>query len=502
MFESRYFTDRHGNRHRFGNERDAYLDSPIWTERPDHPRPEPDESWRNAQDEFQRLSSLIAAAEARRMELIATWGDDLTGGDSHVNWFAWAAGVKPSSARVRVKAAARLQGLPKIKAAFAAGEISFDKAETISKIATEDTEQALLDMAKEGLAAQMQQVAGALVRAKAGAADATEQAHRDRALTYYFTDEGGFRLRAQLGAEDGAIVAEAIKAAAEQLREEQKIFSDQEVSEARLADHGDAWPQRQADAFVATCESFLATGLASRPGSDRHEIVIHVDEAALAGELAGTAETESGVGLSGDSVARLACDCSFRVVLERDKIELNLSRKRRTVSPGLRRAIVARDCHCQFPGCTARVYVDCHHVEHWVRDGGETKPENLVLLCRRHHRLLHEGRYSMTFDGKVATFCREDGSIVERAPTYQSINEVELAEARSAMSVDPDTWAHHIDPFDVDCAVGWLCDTEDERERRDHAAELEQERQQDREDEGPEELVGAGARGQPRAGPL
>ncbi|HJR46221.1 MAG TPA: DUF222 domain-containing protein [Actinomycetota bacterium] len=501
MFDSGYLTDNHGNRHRFGNERHAYLDSPSWTERGDHPRPEPDDSWRAAQAEFQELSSFIAAAEARRMELIATWGDDLTGGDSHVNWFAWAAGVKPSSARARVKAAARLQALPKIKAAFGAGEISFDKAETISKIATEDTEEALLEMAKDGLAAQMQQVAGALVRATAGAAGATDQAHQDRALTYYFTDEGGFRLRAQLGAEDGAIVAEAIKAAAEQLHEQHKTFADQDVSEKRLADHGDTWPQREADALVALSESFLATGLGSRTGSERHEIVIHVDEAALAGELAGTAETESGVGMSPEAVTRIACDCSFRILLERDKIELNLSRKRRTVSPGLRRAIVARDCHCQFPGCTARVYVDCHHVEHWVRDGGETKPENLVLLCRRHHRLLHEGRYSMTFDGKVATFYREDGSVVERAPTYRAINEVELAEARAVIAVDPDTWAHWIDPIDVDCAVGWLCDTEDERERRDREAELEQERQQIRDDERQEELVVSGAGGQPRAGP-
>ncbi|HJR46369.1 MAG TPA: DUF222 domain-containing protein [Actinomycetota bacterium] len=497
MFESRYFTDRHGNRHRFGNERDAYLDSPGRTQLPD-PQPEPDQSWRVAQAEFQELSSLIAAAEARRMELIATWGDELTGGDSHVTWFAWAGGVKPSTARARVEAAARLQALPKIKASFAAGEISFDKAETISKIATEDTEEALLDMAKEGLAGQMQRVAGALVRAKAGAAGATDQAHRDRALTYYFTDEGGFRLRAQLGAEDGAIVAEAIRAAAEQLHEQHKSFAD-DVSEQRLADHGDTWPQRQADALVASCESFLATGLASRSGAERHELVIHVDEAALAG-ADGTAETESGVGIASSTVDRIACDCSVMALLERDGVPLKLSRTRRTVSPGLRRAVVARDRHCCFPGCTATVFVDCHHVVPWSQ-GGETNLEGLRLLCRRHHPLVHGGGYSMTLEGDKIRFFREDGSEVEPVPTYRSINEVELAEIRSAVAVDPDTWAHHIDPFDVDCAVGWLCDTEDERERRDHAAELEQERQQDRENERPHELVGAGARGQPRAGP-
>lgn len=499
MFDSRYFTDNHGNRVRSGNENHAYLDSPSFLNQP-IPAPS-DESWRAAQDEFQRLSSLIAAADARRMELIATWGDDLTGGDSHANWFAWAAGVKPSTARSHVRVAERLQELPKIKAAFAAGEISFDKAEVITKLATEDTEEALLDLARESLAGQLQQVGRALVRAKAGAAGGTEHAHRDRAVVHYFTDEGGFRLRAQMGAEDGAIVAEALKAAVEKLRDEQRTFAGEELDEKRLGERGDTWPQLQADALTAMCESFLATGLAARPGSERHEIVLHVDEAALAGEPAGTAETETGVGVSPDAVARIACDSSFRVLLERDGVQLNLGRKRRTVSPGLRRAIVARDHHCRFPGCTARVYVDCHHVEHWVRDGGETKPENLVLLCGRHHRLLHEGRYSMTFDGKVATFYREDGSVVERAPTYRSINEVELAEARTATAVDPETWAHWIDPIDLDCAVGHLCYLEDERERRDREGDLARERRQGSDDEGEGWLVGSGARGHPRAGP-
>jgi hypothetical protein len=58
----------------------------------------------------------------------------------------------------------------------------------------------------------------------------------------------------------------------------------------------------------------------------------------------------------------------------------------------MRRALKRRDGGCRFPGCPDTRFVDAHHIEHWA-DGGETRLDNLVLLCRHHHRLLHEGGY-------------------------------------------------------------------------------------------------------------
>jgi predicted restriction endonuclease len=58
----------------------------------------------------------------------------------------------------------------------------------------------------------------------------------------------------------------------------------------------------------------------------------------------------------------------------------------------MRRAIIARDRHCQFPGCDASRHVDVHHIRHWA-DGGETSVENGVTVCAHHHRLLHEHGY-------------------------------------------------------------------------------------------------------------
>ena len=84
-------------------------------------------------------------------------------------------------------------------------------------------------------------------------------------------------------------------------------------------------------------------------------------------------------------------------VAGRSRPSLNLSRKHRLVQPALRRALEARDRGCRFPGCSHERWLDAHHVVHWV-DGGETSLGNTLLLCSRHHRLLHEGGFAIRAD--------------------------------------------------------------------------------------------------------
>lgn len=94
---------------------------------------------------------------------------------------------------------------------------------------------------------------------------------------------------------------------------------------------------------------------------------------------------------------------------------LSVSRKQRTVSTPLRRALWARDRHCAFPGCHRTRFVDAHHVQHWV-DGGSTSVDNLVLLCSQHHRLLHEGGYGIRRDHQGERyFVRADGRVIPRS---------------------------------------------------------------------------------------
>ena len=94
---------------------------------------------------------------------------------------------------------------------------------------------------------------------------------------------------------------------------------------------------------------------------------------------------------------------------------LDVGRKTRTVPSAIRRALSARDAHCRFPGCTGR-HTDAHHIEHWA-DGGATRLDNLVLLCRRHHRAVHEEGWTVAWgrDGD-AQFTRPNGVRLETAP--------------------------------------------------------------------------------------
>jgi hypothetical protein len=92
---------------------------------------------------------------------------------------------------------------------------------------------------------------------------------------------------------------------------------------------------------------------------------------------------------------RLCCDASLiTVVNDGDGNVLNVGRKTRAIPPAIRRALKRRDHGCRFPGCCETKFVDAHHIVHWS-DGGETRLDNLILLCRHHHRLLHQEAYEI-----------------------------------------------------------------------------------------------------------
>jgi hypothetical protein len=110
-----------------------------------------------------------------------------------------------------------------------------------------------------------------------------------------------------------------------------------------------------------------------------------------------------------ETVRRLACDATAsRVTVGPSGEPLDVGRAVRTIPPAMRRALVVRDGGCRFPGCDRPPeWTDGHHLRHWA-DGGETKLDNLVLLCRRHHRVVHEGRWRLSRG--------EDGRLVAQPP--------------------------------------------------------------------------------------
>ena len=190
----------------------------------------------------------------------------------------------------------------------------------------------------------------------------------------------------------------------------------------------EAWRTREADALVALAESYLAAGPKSSSAADRYQVIVHVsaetlesDPPARSAEAGNghrrpdvSAETpdlftpeyswiENGPHVSAETAQRLACDASLlRVTEGADGEPLNIGRKTRSIPPAIRRALQMRDDGCRFPGCTHKYFVDGHHIRHWA-DGGETSLDNLVLLCRFHHRLLHEGGFSCARkpDGRI-----------------------------------------------------------------------------------------------------
>ncbi|MGH8175688.1 MAG: DUF222 domain-containing protein, partial [Steroidobacter sp.] len=183
---------------------------------------------------------------------------------------------------------------------------------------------------------------------------------------------------------------------------------------------------KRADALGVMAEGFLKSGEETMTGGDRCQIVVHVDAETLRESTAGRCEIEDGPSLAAETVRRLACDASIVAIIENEHGEpLNVGRKTRSIPPALRRALNARDGGCRFPGCTHKLYVDAHHIEHWAH-GGETKPSNLVTLCKLHHRKVHEGAVRIEFLGDVRASCDlSRGQVLQssmsRAPLFADV---------------------------------------------------------------------------------
>jgi hypothetical protein len=149
--------------------------------------------------------------------------------------------------------------------------------------------------------------------------------------------------------------------------------------------------QRRADALVFLSESWFTGNASGRGSSDAYLVNVHIDSATLAHAVAGRSELAEGPGLAAETVRRLCCDGGLVTHLtDAAGATIDVGRKTRAIPPAIRRALRHRDRCCRFPGCTRSRWLDGHHVVHWA-DGGETSLDNLVLLCRHHHRLVHEG---------------------------------------------------------------------------------------------------------------
>ena len=174
---------------------------------------------------------------------------------------------------------------------------------------------------------------------------------------------------------------------------------------------------RRADAMERVAETWLACD-GDRSGGDRYLLNIHTEVETLEKQGEGADSELEGHGrVSAETSRRMACDASVIHWHETGGGEtLNIGRKSRSIPPATRRVLQRRDGGCRFPGCTCSKFVDAHHVEHWA-DGGETNLDNLVLLCRKHHRLVHEGGFGVRADGAGGfSFNYPDGRTMQPGP--------------------------------------------------------------------------------------
>ena len=360
--------------------------------------------------EIVQLASHINAGTCRWLELVAEfdrregWGSWRCRSCSE--WIAWRCALDTRSAREHVRVARSLGRVPLIHAAFARGELSYSKVRALTRVADADSEAELLEFAEHATAAQLERIVRGLRRMS------TEDAnggHERRYLSAWWEPDGSLSISGNLAAEGGAAFLAALDAMHDLIRATRSpddAGSREENGPAGPASEADTCGSAEphepraatnADALVAMAEAAVAG-----PGAGTHpppELVVHVDVATLTADAPGTARLEHGSALAPETIRRLACDCSIVPLIEdADGSALSVGRRTRSVPPAIARALRARDGTCAFPGCENRRFLDAHHILHWAR-GGETSAENLVRLCRRHHRAVHEGGYSVERNG-------------------------------------------------------------------------------------------------------
>ena len=252
----------------------------------------------------------------------------------------------------------------------------------------------------------------------ASRAEAREAKHRHatRALHVYQAEDGMVVLRGRLEPEMGALVMQALAAARESLYQRARERARAATSSGNVSAETPTVTQQRADALALLAETALHHGLDPGTPGERYQVVVHVDAPVLADpEQPGQSVLEGGTRVSTETSQRLACDAS-RVDMRHDGDGrlVEVGARTRTIPPALRRALHHRDQGCRFPGCGLR-FTQGHHLRHWAH-GGPTTLSNLDLLCRRHHRAVHEEGY------QVARL--PDGTLQFRRPNGHPLPEV------------------------------------------------------------------------------
>jgi len=372
-------------------------------------------------DEVEHATRQLEVVRARRLaelERRQVWSRD--GHLSLASWLGSRHRVAPSTAAGRVRMARALEAMPVAAEALVAGDVS-SSAITLLASAREEapdqfarSEESLVDAARTLSVDHLKDV---VARWRHDHADDGDHDRQELFLTPTLRGRG--RLAGDLNAETTQVMITALQAV-------------QDV-EVRSNDRTDTRSpaRRRADALGEICRQWLeSSGRPVVAGERPHVIVtIHVESLGRSENDAGIARS-TGARLGGRLGARFtdvgrisaadalmwACDAQVtRVITDAASRPLDVGRTTRITPPWIRKALLVRDGGCVFPDCgRPPSWCDPHHVVHWT-NGGPTALSNLVLLCRRHHRLIHHKRFSVEIVDGLPRFYRADGTVLEAA---------------------------------------------------------------------------------------
>jgi hypothetical protein len=326
-----------------------------------------------------QISEVLLAKRVRTF--VAAGGHNDLGYSSPSAFLVAQAGMSPATATRVIAHGNAVDKAPHAHAAWSDGRLSTDQARHLFRAAEAvpdaypDAEQNLVDIV-EGLGATDTGKAIEYWRQAMegpGEIDAETQSMR-RGVSISQTSGGMRRVDGWLT----AIAGEALETAIDALTPPRR---DGDTRTPR---------QRRHDALEDLCRDWLENGTTPTVGGEKPQIVLHADLPALQGLAGGLHETENGQIVDVDTLRMVSCDCSVtRIVFGPDSEILDVGRKTRVWSAAQRRAIIARDRHCQGPGCRARPrHCNIHHLDHWA-DGGNTSVDKGKLFCRPCHTQEH-----------------------------------------------------------------------------------------------------------------
>jgi hypothetical protein len=324
---------------------------------------------------------------------------------SSAHYLAWACAMNGTVAREHVRVARALRDMPQTKDLFRQGRFSYSKVREITRLVGEVDESELCRLALEMTASQLARtvptfrlLAGSRIRALP-----------ERSYSARPTGGGMVRISVVLPAEQAALVGAAIEAATRVVPEPPPVeVVDDDDETQRRRRPPEVRPPDRVQALVDIAATYLDI-LPGEPADDHTVVMVHVSAESL-DVPAGTPRTDDRLVPAGTSLAsgtchveghgpiepataeRLLCTAKVQGILtgSAGKV-LHLGRSRRLATRAQRRALKVRDTGiCQFPGCASTTHLDAHHIQPWSH-GGPTDLDNLILICGRHHSLVHEG---------------------------------------------------------------------------------------------------------------